>query len=291
MVDERGGPRPEAALDDSSSGPSSRGLQETGGGPGSGGEHAKLRSGAPRSPTSRPGGDTEKTAPASRSSSQTSAAPPAAPRARPDVRAAVNQIDDRERLWGLTAAGLVVAITVAIVASYLAHPPRPHTTGYVARSTLLLYAGVRVALGLLVAVAALVRRRALLGFAVLFAGTSLGIGLAIPFWVLGAWLIWRALRAEREASAAQAAARTTDDRQRGAPRTRARTSTFEPGRPRPRPAPSKRYTPPKPKKRRSTTPGAGERRAGREASERAGAEAPKGAFARLLRRRAAHADA
>jgi hypothetical protein len=61
--------------------------------------------------------------------------------------------------------------------------------------------GARVLLSVVVALAAWNRRRSFVAFALLFLGTSMGFPLAIPFWALGVWMIFRVLKWQRELAA------------------------------------------------------------------------------------------
>ncbi len=203
------------------------------------------------------------------------------------VAAAIKGLDRRERALGLVAAGMVAALWLLLTVPTLLNPPKHLKKGQLDATQIGIYLLVGLALAALVAVATLLRRRALLGFAVLFAGASFGglFLLALPFWAFGAWLLWRAFITQRAAGAPAHAGgapggiqrspgrggllggmfsrrRNPDDTAyphsasptrvgaKSASRRERSTATSD----RQPPTPSKRYTPPKPPARATPKP-------------------------------------
>ncbi|MHB8263747.1 MAG: hypothetical protein ACYDGY_08370 [Acidimicrobiales bacterium] len=166
------------------------------------------------------------------------------------VKEAVNRIDDKERRYGFIAAVVAAVLWLLLTVPILVHPAKPHK-GQLGTDGVAIYLLVGLLLAGLIFFSSWTRRRALLGFTVLFTGFSFGADLlfAIPFYFLGAWLIWRAMRIQREAQAALRAAGISQSSP-----TRARERSASPWRRRKKesaeggkraPAASKRYTPPR----------------------------------------------
>jgi hypothetical protein len=126
------------------------------------------------------------------------------------IKEAVNRIDDRERRYGFIAAVIAAVLWLLLTVPILVHPAKPHK-GQLGTEGVAIYLVVGLLLAGLIFFASWIRRRALLGFTVLFTGFSFGADLlfAIPFYFLGAWLIWRAMKIQREAQAALQAAGTS----------------------------------------------------------------------------------
>jgi len=195
---------------------------------------------------------------------------------REEITHRIKRLDDRERFLALTSAPIGVVVGVVLTAFTLHLNPAATIHGklnpkHVSESLILLEGGARVLLSGIVAAASLTRRRSFVGFALLFLGTSMGSPLfALPFWVLGGYLIWRVFKYQRVLTARGATARRTtratpearapggkrvpaNPRQAGragaaAARERVQTSRRR-GRKEPAPtgpSPSKRYTPPRP---------------------------------------------
>jgi hypothetical protein len=155
----------------------------------------------------------------------------------------VNAADDKERLFGLIAAPLAAAIALIVVAALISNdPPALLKNGQVNRlhvSTSLYeaLAGVLVALSVAMLVTALLRKRVLLGIVMALYGLAMFNlrywGFGIPFILVGAWLLVRAYRIQRELREASAAepAISSSAASSAAPR-------------RSGPQPSKRYTAP-----------------------------------------------
>jgi hypothetical protein len=187
----------------------------------------------------------------------------------------IKRIDDRERTiaLGTAALGVVVGIAVAVVGAHM-NPPL-HAKNHESGVEFLIYGILRVVLAGVVVIAAQNRRRSFVGFALLFLGTAMGSFFALPFWVVGGWLILRVLKWQKEL-----AAMTGQTRKRPEPRTRpdpatrgrdtaearrrarterlnARTAGGRRAKKQPEPSgppPNKRYTPPKPTRTRPPVP-------------------------------------
>ena len=169
------------------------------------------------------------------------------------VKQAVNRLNDKERRYGFIASVVAAILWLLLTVPLLIHPAKPHK-GQLGTEGIAIYMVVGLLLAGIIFFASWIKRRALLGFAVLFTGFSFGGDLlfAIPFYALGAWLIWRAMKVQREAQAAMEAAgfargRTTRTREplfsrssKRAERQQAKASAT-----RTIPAASKRYTPPR----------------------------------------------
>ncbi|MCL6095426.1 MAG: YjgN family protein [Actinobacteria bacterium] len=182
-----------------------------------------------------------------------------------NIKQAVNTLDHKERMLGYAGAALCAAIYIDLTVTHLhEHVPKGQQSPIVALA-------VGLVLAALLAVATFVGRRALVGFAALFIGFSFGssIILSIPFLALAGWLIMRALRFNREAKAAAQAAsasstsntsRTGSSRSSPAKQTSSSSSGIfnrsksHGSRAQAHPEPSKRYTPPKPRKRKPMPP-------------------------------------
>ncbi len=183
----------------------------------------------------------------------------------------IKELDDRERLFALFTAPLGAAVAAMVTALALVYNP---ATGknHASPGLILLEGGVRLLLAVVVLVAALVRRRSLVSWSMLFLGTSMGFPLALPFFGIGGWMIWRTYKIQRVLSTRPDAPdryrrRAAPARRAAAPRsprdgaargaaagrkafTRRGTSAPPSG-----PAPSKRYTPPSPKRPRPSASG------------------------------------
>ncbi len=179
---------------------------------------------------------------------------------------AIKRIDDRERLLAILSApiGVVVGALLTVLAVHF-NPPLHHKNHLTFVTIVVFEGGARVLLAGVVLAAAYTRRRSFVGFALLFLGTSLGLPFALPFWALGAWLIWRVFKYQRELTAlggSVARPRKTAagrDSTRGSTRGTNRPATLAEARaagaarsrrkkqlPTTGPPPSKRYTPPRP---------------------------------------------
>jgi hypothetical protein len=209
---------------------------------------------------------------------------------REEITHRIKKLDDRERFLALTSVpiGIVVGVVLTAFAIHLNPPLKIHdklNPKHVSDSLILLEGGARVLLSGIVVAAALSRRRSFVGFALLFLGTSMGSPLfALPFWVLGGYLIWRVFKYQRVLTARSGSARGARTRRapaRDVPQARAPGGKRVPANPREAgrtgaaaararaqssrrrgrkepaptgPTPSKRYTPPRPTRPRPPAP-------------------------------------
>jgi hypothetical protein len=187
----------------------------------------------------------------------------------------IKRIDDRERTIALGTAALGVGVAIALIVAGVRLNPPLHAKNHQSDIEFVIYLVIRVVCAGLVALAARSRRRSFVGFALLFLGTAMESALfAIPFWAVGGWLIFRALKWQKELAAMTGQTRTrAEARPRAAPAARggdaaaarrraraermnARTAGGRRSKKQPEPTgppPNKRYTPPKPT--RSRPPG------------------------------------
>jgi len=132
---------------------------------------------------------------------------------REEITHRIKRLDDRERFLALTAAPFGVLVGILLTAFTLHLNPGLHLHGkvnpkHVSESLILLEGGARILLSGIVMACALTRRRSLVGFSLLFLGTSMGSPLfALPFWVLGGYLIWRVFKYQKVLTARGATAR------------------------------------------------------------------------------------
>ncbi len=193
---------------------------------------------------------------------------------REEITHRIKRLDDRERFLALSAApfGVAVGVLLTVVAIHLNPSLMLHgkpNPKHESTSLILLEGGVRLALSGVVVACALTRRRSLVGFALLFLGTSMGSPLfALPFWALGGYLIWRVFKYQRVLTARGGAQRRASGPKRvpdnprvagragaAAARERAQARRRSKKEPAPTgPPPSKRYTPPRPARPRPPAP-------------------------------------
>jgi hypothetical protein len=204
---------------------------------------------------------------------------------REEITYRIKRLDDRERFLALTSApiGVGVGVLLTVFALHLNPALKIHgkiNPKHVSDSLILLEGGARLLLAGIVVAAALSRRRSFVGFALLFLGTAMGSPLfALPFWVLGGYLIWRVFKYQRVLTAKGAGARgagargttpgraTSSGRVPASPRAAGRAGATAArervqanrrrGRKEPAPTgptPSKRYTPPRPTRPRPPAP-------------------------------------
>jgi hypothetical protein len=189
---------------------------------------------------------------------------------REEIAHRIKKLDDRERFLAITAAPLGVLVGILLTAVAIHLNPAVGKPKHVADSTLYIEGGARILLSGLVVLVAMSRRRSLVGFALLFLGTSMGAPLfALPFWALGGYFIWRVFKYQKALTArggapgrARGSGRVPPDpraagragaaaaRARAqAPRRRGKKDPVPAG-----PTPSKRYTPPRPARPRPPAP-------------------------------------
>lgn len=151
-------------------------------------------------------------------------------------------LDASERRLGFAAAALA---TVAVAVIWVPRLGQHAVKGQASAGEAL---GIGLAMAVLIAWAAFLKRRWILAFAALYVGFlgpwSKDFIVGAPFVALAGWLIIRGNRA-RSAARAATAAEPGPGRTRGAG-GRSRASSAPATEDRPRPSPSKRYTPPKP---------------------------------------------
>ncbi len=194
---------------------------------------------------------------------------------REEITHRIKRLDDRERFLALTAApfGVAVGVLLTVVAIHLNPSLMLHgklNPKHESTSLIWLEGGVRLLLSGVVVACTLTRRRSLVGFALLFLGTSMGSPLfALPFWALGGYLIWRVFKYQRRPDRTRrgpaarrqhqtrprqppcggARRRGRSDGERAQARRRSKKEPAPTG-----PPPSKRYTPPRPTRPRPPAP-------------------------------------
>jgi hypothetical protein len=183
----------------------------------------------------------------------------------------IKKIDDRERSIALGTAVLGVVVGIVLTVAAVHFNSEPHAKDHTSNGFIVFEGGVRIVLAALVVLACRSRRRSFVGFALLLLGVSMGSIFAIPFWAVGGWLIFRALKWQKELAAMTGQTRTRPaPRERTAPAARGRDAAEARRRaraervsartaggrrakkqPEPKgPPPNKRYTPPKPTRTR-----------------------------------------
>ncbi|HXA33926.1 MAG TPA: hypothetical protein VNV87_16855 [Acidimicrobiales bacterium] len=177
-----------------------------------------------------------------------------APMSERDAKRAIYMLNDRERLFSFASAVVAAGFGIAIYVSETSNKHFRLAKGELTPQTMLL---VGLAAGALLLVATLVGRRALVGFVVFFAGAGFSTNsfvLALPFWALAFWLLYRSsriqrqrtqeLRAERAARprSANTSSRASGSRSGSGSRKAKAGNTTGPK----RPEANKRYTPPRP---------------------------------------------
>jgi hypothetical protein len=165
------------------------------------------------------------------------------------VKAAVNNIDARERRLGIFAVIFELALTAVVVIPYLTHKVKPTSDNLKTLSAVHLFAIEGLVLGVFFFLALYFKRRALLGFSSLATGIwlvelpSLRV-FGLAYLALGMWLLLRGLKSQQ--ADGRGAARRPASQPRPAKKARAQGSSTAD---RSAPKPSKRYTPPKPSRR------------------------------------------
>jgi hypothetical protein len=110
----------------------------------------------------------------------------------------IKRIDDREQALAYFSAPLGAVVGIILTVAALHMNPAVHVKNHVSPSLIVFEGGARVVLSAVVALAAWKRRRSFVAFALLFLGTSMGFLFALPFWILGIWLIFRVLKWQKE---------------------------------------------------------------------------------------------
>jgi len=175
--------------------------------------------------------------------------PNAAPKPAPDhpesleeLEAAVKYANDKERLIGLTAAPLAAVIGIAIISADI-NNNKLHTSV----STFHELLAVLLVLSVAMLITAMLRKRLYLGMVTALYGLSVfnlhWWGFGVPYVLIGAWLLVRAYRLQRDLRLARV------DAQGGNGNA-------------PPPRPSRRYTPPSSSKRSISPKSEDDRKAG-----------------------------
>jgi hypothetical protein len=172
------------------------------------------------------------------------------------TRAAVNNLDRRERRIGFAATVFEVGLTAIVVVPYLNHHHKVSSSELKTMSAVHVFLIEGIVLAAFLLLGTLLRRRALLGFASLLVGAwlveirALAI-LGIAYLGFGLWLVIKALKSSNKEGrgSERAAARSTQRSAGGRSKTtktakRARTNGTAPPT-RSAPQPNKRYTPPR----------------------------------------------
>ena len=173
-----------------------------------------------------------------------------APMSERDAKRSIYMLNDRERLFSFASAVVAVGFGIAIYVSETSNKHFRLSKGQLTPQTMLL---VGLVAGALLLVATLVGRRALVGFMVFFAGAGFSTNsfvLALPFWALAFWLLYRSSRIQRQRTqelraerAARPRSANTGGRGSSSGSRKAKAgSTTGPK----RPEANKRYTPPRP---------------------------------------------
>lgn len=162
-----------------------------------------------------------------------------------ELEVSVKSADDKERLLGLLAAPFAAAIGILVITALIDHDPSAHLKNgqlnklHVSLSLYHGLAAVLVVMSVLMLVTALLRKRLYLGIVMALYGLAVFNlhywGFGVPFIMGGAWLLVRAYRLQRHLH--EATADTTSGP--GVARTAYSSSQ-----------PSKRYTPPRPARKR-----------------------------------------
>lgn len=176
-----------------------------------------------------------------------------APMSERDAKRAIYMLNDRERLFSFASAVVAAGFGVAIYVSETSNKHFRLAKGELTPQTMLLVGLVAAALLL---VFTLIGRRALVGFMVFFAGAGFSTNsfvLALPFWALAFWLLYRSSRIQRqrtqelraERAARPRSANTGRGSRSGSGSSSRKAKAGGTTGPK-RPEANKRYTPPKP---------------------------------------------
>jgi hypothetical protein len=156
-----------------------------------------------------------------------------------EVRDLIKRADDKERAVGLILAPVSAAISFIIITALIDRNSVAGAKHYTPASTYHELLLVLLALGVLILVSALLRKRLFLGISLALYGVAMlelgWIGFAIPYALAGAWYLVRSYRLQQELKRAEPADASVA-RGKGSSSNGARTG--------PRPRQNKRYTPP-----------------------------------------------
>jgi hypothetical protein len=160
---------------------------------------------------------------------------PAGDRSAEEVRAVIRRADDKERAVGLIAAPVSAAISFIVITALIDRNSVVGARHFTPASTYRELLLVLLALGVLMLVTALMRKRLFLAISMALYGVALfqlgWLGFAVPFVLAGAWYLVRSYRLQQEL-------RRAEPEDVGPARARSGAGAGV------RPRPSKRYTPP-----------------------------------------------
>ncbi len=156
-----------------------------------------------------------------------------------EVRDAIKRADDKERAVGLIAAPVSAAISFIVITALIDRNSVAGAKHYTPASTYHELLLVLLALGVLMLVTALLRKRLFLALSLALYGVALfqlgWLGFAVPFVLAGAWYLVRSYRLQQEFKRAESTDATV---------VRGKGSASNGSRSGPRPRQNKRYTPP-----------------------------------------------
>ena len=163
---------------------------------------------------------------------------PAGDRSAEEAHAVIRRADDKERAVGLIAAPVSAAISFIVITALIDRNSVVGAKHFTPASTYRELLLVLLALGVLMLVTALMRKRLFLAISMALYGIALfqlgWLGFAVPFVLAGAWYLVRSYRLQQELRRAEPEeARPTRTRSGGAGNGNGV-----------RPRQSKRYTPP-----------------------------------------------
>ncbi len=165
-----------------------------------------------------------------------------------EAKAAVNNLDPRERRIAITATIFELVLTLIVVVPYLRHNHNQSTSDLKTLGAVHVFLFEGIVLFVFLGIGTLLKRRALFGFASLLVGfwllqiKALSI-LGIAYVGLGMWLVMKGLRSakgQRPGAVRKPAAQPRPRKSRKSEKVTASRAA---------PKPSKRYTPPKPPRR------------------------------------------
>jgi hypothetical protein len=127
---------------------------------------------------------------------------PAGDRSAEEVRAVIRRADDKERAVGLIAAPVSAAISFIVITALIDRNSVVGAKHFTPASTYHELLLVLLALGVLMLVTALMRKRLFLAISMALYGIALfqlgWLGFAVPFVLAGAWYLVRSYRLQQE---------------------------------------------------------------------------------------------
>lgn len=194
--------------------------------------------------------------PESEDSKARATAPPPKPASKEELEREVKTADDKERLVGLIAAPIAAAIGLLVIDSLVSANPPAFTNGHAntAHVNPSIYSGltlVVLVLSLGILVAALMRKRVILGVILALYGITIFNlhywGFAIPFVIAAAWYLVRSYRINRDLKEASGLGPSSARPSAG----QARNTDRQPNKRYTRPASQRRRSAPKPQQKRA----------------------------------------